>query len=229
MTTSVAIEDFTTRLRQLTDIENAANRFPDAEIQDYLKTAHRKWLDFLFNNNGSHLLEIVNSATNTVAGTATINKPGSNPYRIIGVDAVVGGVTRTLRPLPHGERNRFNSDTLTWQSQRQLYYRLELTSIRLFPTPDAAYNVIVYYVNSGNLDFTGSGFVDGYNGWEEYIVLEAALMVLDKDNRRKEHIERRLADLKDSIISSVRGIDDGEPQVVTDVGYQSYERLYPWC
>ena len=217
MASTVTVTELTTRVRRATDTENATARFPDAEIQDYLKTAHRQWWDFLINNGGGHLLEASSPHTvSTVADTATVAL-ATDHYRLVGVDADVGGDTRTLFPLPSGERNRYSEDGLSWQGMRKVYYRVVGSNLTLYPTPDAVYSLTVHYIPEAEVDFgTGSNTVDGYNGWDEYIVYVASLKLLNKDNRRTEHIDKDLSALKRDVRLSLRNLDDGNPPQVTD-------------
>lgn len=226
MASTVTATELTNRLRRVTDIEGATGRFPDAELHDYLKTSHRKWVDFILNHGGSHLFETTHSVS-TAPPASTVSL-ASNHYRLVGVDAVAGGVTRTLRPLPVGERNRWNFDGVSWQGTGRIYYRVLGSVLRLYPTPDAAYSLTIHYIPEADVDFTtGSNTIDGFNGWDEFVVLEAAMLVLDKDNRKKDHVERRLADLRNSVVSSVRGLDVGEPDVVGDVTDMPDDFIYP--
>lgn len=227
MASTVTVTNLTTRLRRAADIENATDRFPDAELQDYLKTAHREWWDFLINNGGGHLFETTHSVS-TVADTATVAL-ASDHYRMVGVDATVAGWTRTLEPIPVGERNRYSAGGISWHGLTRIGYRVLGANLRLYPTPDAVYALTVHYLPEAEVDFgTGSNTVDGYNGWDEYVVLTAALNVLTKDNRRTEHVEKRLTRLEENVISSLGSMDVGEPPRVTDVFRDGDNPLVWW-
>lgn len=222
MASTVTVSQLKTRTRRAADVEAATSRFPDSEIEDYLKTAHREWTDFILNNDASSLLETTHSVS-TVANTATVSLAADH-YRMLGVTANISGTPVSLRRMPLGERDRYGSWNGSWGAMHNVSYReTNGSTLTLYPTPNAAYALTVFYVPEAEVDFsTGSNTIDGFNGWDEFIVLKAAILCLDKDRRPKDHLERRLRKLEGSVISAIRGLDSGEPDTITDVRGRSY-------
>ena len=227
MASTVTVGDLKTRVRRAADVENETGRFPDAEVQDYIKTAHRQWTDFLLNNGGAHLLE-TSTTVNTVANTATVAL-ASDHYRLIGADASVGGTDMTLFPLPSGERNRYSNSGTSWHGMNKLYYRVVGSNLTLYPTPDGVFTITIHYVPESEKDVTNDATtIDGYNGWDEYIVYAAAIKILNKDRRPTEHLDKEMTLLKRDVVASLKSLDVGNPPVVTDVHDLPGDRAYPY-
>jgi len=80
-------------------------------------------------------------------------------------------------------------------------------------------------VDGAALDITAAGTgphtilscFDGINGWENYIVVDAAISMLDKEESDVSSLARKKAGLKQRLEDMAENRDSGEPDVVQDV------------
>ena len=66
---------------------------------------------------------------------------------------------------------------------QSVWYQIQGTNINFLPTPTAGYNVTVNYVPTAPVLSNPSDYINSINGWEEYIVLDAAIRCLMKDGQ----------------------------------------------
>ncbi len=126
---------------------------------------------------------------------------GSSPafFKLLGVDVQIGNATQwvSLKPFAFADRNRlsaFNSQVpMAGQTVRLLYVpRLTV------PTQDA-------------------DPIDGVNGWEEYIVVDACMKALAKEESDVSVMMARKQAIIDRLNSEVENRDAGSPATIVDV------------
>ncbi len=183
---------------------------------------------------------------NTTAGQEYIDFTAPTPgvdapdpwgfLKLLGVDALINGQKRTLRRYDFRERNIYSDGTsLGWQSVNPRYFPRGATKIYLLPTPEAVYPVTVHYVpifdwsGYGEGELRGDVF-DGVNGWEEFIVLDAAIKCLTKDQALDPSLliaerDRELQRIRNEVTQR----DQGEPQYVVDMDSRLYEEDKLWA
>lgn len=107
----------------------------------------------------------------TTAGVDTVNLP-SDFYRLIGLDWYTGGVYRDMLPFAWADRNRFQN--LAWSDGAYPRYMLSGNRLLLVPTPTSVETLRITYVPTlTTIDSTHT--LDGVHGWDEYVVLDAAV------------------------------------------------------
>jgi hypothetical protein len=134
--------------------------------------------------------------------TDGVNKFFSLPtdfFKLLGVDLQVGATNLwvTLKPFQFLERNRFglvNSPIPMAGQTLQLWYVPSLTEL------------------SGDSDVT----VDIPNGWEEYIIIDAALKALDKEEADVSVKMARKAAIIQRIDAEAENRDAGSPGRIVD-------------
>lgn len=144
----------------------------DAEVTEYINQSIAELYDLLVEARGASYYESSTDIT-TSNGTTLYSLP-ADFYQLIAVEAVVNGTDRiTLRQFDRQDRAYLVSATPGWSGQ-PLYYRIRAGQIELLPTPSANIKVTVYYVPFSARLVSGSDTFDGINGWEEYVVADAA-------------------------------------------------------
>lgn len=103
-------------------------------------------------------------------------------------------------------------------------YRLLGNRIHITPTPDTARAFTIHYVptlvvfdslSAPAVDLASdTHFIDGVNGWEEWIVLDAAMKCLQKEESDISALLREQKDIEQEIVADAQMRDQGAPQRV---------------
>lgn len=159
--------------------------------------------------------------TDTSTGTGVI---GSNNggigagdfYQLRGLDVQVNGTFwAPLKPYQWKDRDTFQSAVLYAGIVGPYYrYRLQAQNMILQPAPSSQ-NLIQFsytpaYPPLVNLTDT----LDSLNGWEEWVVLQAARMCLINEESDTSQIERQLSEQEARITKLAAARNTGEPKFV---------------
>lgn len=177
-------------VRQRADIENDPH-ITDAEVNRFVNQSgaalHAMCVDydegyFLTSNT---ITTISGTDAYVLSNTAEVGFP--NFYKLLHVEVQINGIWRVLDRWTFERRTLYLNATSWGAQQVPLSYRLsfdnstKLPRLTFSPIPDGAYTVTVYYVPAFP-DMTGDTDVfDGADGWEEWVVLDAAIKCLLKE------------------------------------------------
>lgn len=151
----------------------------------------------------------------TTAGVDTYALP-PDFYQLLGVDAMVGSDTLEVYPYQFAERNRYKIAGL-WAPPQPAYYRIRGGNVHFIPAPSGAYQITIHYIPACQRLVDGGEAFDGINGWEEYVVVDAAAKALEKEESDTGRLQARKAELKARIAGLAGNRDAGHPEKVTDV------------
>ena len=182
MAYTVSLDTLSQRVLQRANLQGAARFIDRAELADYINGSISEWVDEVRGTtwNGTY-----NRSTQTIA---TVN--GTQTYALaagflslISVDvAISGGVVVSARSYQEEERNVFrNLPTLAgWGIAQPIYYQLQGSNISFIPIPSGVFSVAVNYAPTAPTLVAGTDTLDSINGWEEFIVLDAAIKCVIK-------------------------------------------------
>ncbi len=167
----VTLATLRTRIRQRSDNEHTGSLFvTDAELTQLVNTSYNELYGHLV-RAGLHIAESVNAVTAT--GATSYSLP-SDFFSLVGVYHVDSGYKRRLSR--HSVRFRPGSA----QTGVATSYRINNGALELYPTPGSGSYQMVYVPQPTAL-VADADTVDGVLGWEEYIVVDAAIKVLQKE------------------------------------------------
>lgn len=211
------------QIRQCADIENSTDRFPDSELLEYANGSWAELYELIILGGGEQYL--ASGTFSTTSGTATyaLSTPTSSTfYKLKGFDINVGApAPLTLRQFAWDERNAY-AYADGWTLNRPVAYRLVNDSVTFVPTPTATYTVTVWYYPAPVKMTAGSDTIDGVAGWEEYVVVDAAIKCLRKDDRDPSVLLAQKAALQKRIIDAAALRNAAEPERVGDVDGSGY-------
>jgi hypothetical protein len=152
----------------------------------------------------------------TVNGTQSYSLP-STFYQMLGVDVDLGGGEyMSIRPYNFHERNAHMLG-FGWGYPDGVQYRIMGSKIYFIPVPTAVENVLLHYIPyPTSLSADGDTF-DGINGWEEYVVVDCAAKMLEKEESNADHLYKRKAELQQRIQGMASRRDAGFPERVVDI------------
>lgn len=206
-----------TDVRQRCDIENDTGHISDAELNRYINQSVTRLRDRLVRLRGeSYFREDV--LLTTTAGAATTPLP-ADFYKLIGLDwQIGGGEFQILRALEFEERWRYSGAPVGWSRGAPVRYSLELSNlVRWFPTPTTLETVTLWYVQTPTLLVLDADQLDGIDGWEELVVLDAGIKCQIKRERPIQELMLERDKLERDVEAVAGWRDHGSPPKVADV------------
>lgn len=176
------------------------------ELTDYINVAIAKWYDEIRGTtwNGNYYRSpYVFQTTPAGSGYAgQVNPPPGAVYKlppdflsVISVDAFVSpSLIISCVPFQEEERNfyRFWLGAVGWFLGTTVYYQIQgagaggTPQIVFMPPPQSVFQMQVNYIPTAPKLTSPSSSIDSVNGWDEFIVADAAIQVLMKAGRLDE-------------------------------------------
>ncbi len=167
---------------------------------------------------------------------ATIVTTGSDDWfplptdflKLLGVDLVLSNAPNgyvTLRQFMFSERNRFALPNVqTFYGLTNLQYRLigsqqqgtTADQLWLIPRASANQSLRVWYVPRLSILVNANDTWDGFNGWGEYVVVDAAIKAMQKEEGDCSVLMSQKAALIERIESEAANRNLADPQRVPD-------------
>lgn len=136
----------------------------------------------------------------TLAGTADYALP-TGFYKLQGVDLDYHGLWRTLHRFEQPERNAFRE----MRPESLPRYALVGNNLRLYPIPSAGLSGVIRYAPEATVLVNAGDTVSYPNGWEKFIVIDAAIQALLKEESdvrglaaERERIEKEIREYKEN-------------------------------
>ena len=212
---SVTLLDLKTRARQRADMENS-DFVSDDELTGYINSSRAELHDLLVATFGPDYY-IDNYDFNCVSGTDSYDLP-EDFYKLKGVDAqLTGSQWYTLRPFNFNERNRNQDVTWGLLAGPSIRYRLVGDKLKFSPPPDSSYSMRLYYIPLPSVLVNDADEFNDINSYAEYVVVDAAIKMLMKEEsdvsvllQQKEALKRRI-----EVMASNR--DAEQPESISDI------------
>ncbi len=159
-------------------------------------------------------------------GVLTFNDANGSPiiakpfYKLMGVDcglANSGNAWVTLGKFDFIARNRFIYPNLTstFLGVFNLAYRLVGSKLMFIPTPSAGQFIRFWYIPKLVQLLKDTDTVDGVSGWTEYIIVDAAIKALQKEESDISALMVQKQALIKRIEDSAMNRDAGQPDTIS--------------
>jgi len=221
---TITCGDLMTAVRRRADMEGSTF-VTDAEIRSYINVAMAELHDILVQKYEDYYVDSSTTYTLPIA-----NNKGTLPnafYKMLGVDFTAGGSTYRVRPYKFEERNMYGNAGTTAGIANNLTYHVQGNEIHFRPADALPSGTItIHYVPQADQFATGGGddseALSVNNravapGYEEYIVIDAAIKCLLKEEAdvtvhlvQRESARRRIEE-------AAGKRDAGEPYAISDV------------
>lgn len=185
----VTLRQLMTRARQRSN-DNSSQFVTDGELADMVSQSYAEFYDLVRGSTfgGQYYRSVAN--VTTVAGTASYALP-ADFCAVISVDIFVvpgatdvGSAVRSATRFQEEQRNMFRFwPTGGWTQISPIFYDLQGPNITFIPLPQAAHSVNINYVPIAAALVDGGDAIDSINGWDEWIVLDVAIKLLQKGNK----------------------------------------------
>lgn len=196
---TVTLTTLRTRVRERADMVGSSFVADAATGLDaWINEAHQRLHGMLVDALGEEYI----SSTSAFTTSSSSDYPlPSGFYKLFGVDLEYHGIMRSLTRYERPERNVFRE----LRPEALPRYALVGSNLRLYPVPAAGLTGSILYAPEATLLVSGSDSVTYPNGWEKFIVIDAAIQALLKEESsvtalvaERERIEREIRDAKEA-------------------------------
>jgi hypothetical protein len=147
-------------------------------------------------------------------------------YKLYGVDLGLTGSTNawvTIKKFDMIQRNRyvFPQVTSTYLGVFNLRYRVIGDNIMFIPTPSAGQYIRLWYYPKLKTLLADYDSMDGISGWTEYVITDAAIKALTKEESDTTALMAKKQALIDRIQSSATNRDVGQPDTISPTRSQA--------
>jgi hypothetical protein len=215
MSRARSLANLLTDVRQRAQMENSPF-VTDSELTEWINQSIAELYDLLVAARGQEYYLATTASQNTVPGIDTYSLP-ADFYQLLGVDVTLNASdVVALKPYMFQERNAYKIAGI-WSAGTPIFYRLKAGNISFIPNPTGAYPFVLHYIPVSQRLLLPNDAFDGINGWEEYVVVDAAAKALEKEESDASSLYKRKAERAKQIEGLAPARDAGHPERVTDV------------
>jgi hypothetical protein len=190
------------------------------ELYDLLTTVYEDYHiaePFIFQTNGDSRYELPNGTT-----VEDINGDVARPfYKLVGVDcglALNDNGWISLGKFDFIQRNAYVYPNIAG-SQYGIFnmrYRLMGSELSFIPTPSSGQYIRLWYIPRLEMLLKDTDLLDGVSGWSEYVIVDAAIKALQKEESDVSVLLLQKQALIDRIQTSAMNRDAGQPDTISD-------------
>lgn len=203
----------------------------DSELNSYINQSYFELYDLLVQKYGDDYYAVMPPLTFITDGTTQFYPLPADFYKLLAVDVLVQGGTNnafySLKSFTMGERNLYPVPNYqSFYGISNLKYRLIKDKLWLNPIPAAGQTVRMIYVPTMTTLSADSDTVNGISGWTEYIITDAAIKCLQKEESDVSVLAAQKMALIKRIESAAENRDAINPATISDV--QTNDAPFGW-
>lgn len=217
----MTLTDLRTQARYRCNQENS-QFVTDGELTGYINFSAFELYDLLVQKYGSYYFH--NTYTfNLISGQSSYNLP-NDFYKLAGIEIQIDSQNyQSLQRFNWSDRNKFMSGTFFDWGAFNLGYSLVGNQVRLFPNVSITNQIRLDYVPFMTTMVADSDSFNGFNGWEDYIIVDAARKMALKEN--DEALADRLLQEKQLLIKRIESAaaarDAANPKTISNINSQN--------
>lgn len=201
------------------------------ELYDILITQYQDYFvapAVLFYTDGTTFLYPLPNGTNYLVN----GNPSPALYKLMGVDLGINNANNafvTMNKFMFANRNQYvyPNTASTIYGVFNCQYRLLGDKIEFIPTPSANQPIRLWYIPKLPVLLRDSDVTTtSISGWIEYVIVDAAIKALEKEESDTSVLEMRKAALIKRIQDSSMNRDQGRPDKISDVRQNGYWDAY---
>jgi hypothetical protein len=201
-----------------------SNFVTDVEWSSWINGAAKELYGILVQKYGDDYFVQLPPYEFTTDGTSDYYPLPADFFKLLGVDLVLSsspGDCISLYPYNLSDRNRNAFQNVQGESGRRtnLRYRVMGNRIAFSPRAAAGQKIRLLYIPKVTDLVLDTDVLDGVCGWEDYVVTDAAIKALAKEESDTTVKEREKAGIVARIESEAANRDVGHPQTVSDTAY----------
>lgn len=226
---TITLTQLIAQSRQRADMENS-QFVTDAELTTYINSSIAELHDLLIGAYDSDY-SLRSVSFTTTSGTSDYALPnGTNYsaapsfYKLRGVDiALYGSEYVNIQAFNFNERN--NNINATWNEA--IRYRLVGSNITFSPAPTGTMNCRLWYLPVATKLASGGDTLDDLNQYSEYVIVDAAIKCMQKEESDVSVLMAQKAALTARITQMAQNRDAGSSESITDVYNDSLDAYLP--
>jgi len=227
---SITLLQLKTESRQRADMENS-QFVKDSELTSYINNSISELHDMLIQAyEADYYVKDVTFQTTSNQESYELSTvlPDNDFYKLRGIDAKLNNSEWfTLQPFTFNERNRRqNFGAWRYLGISNVRYRLVGSTIRFTPTPDDNIDVRIWYIPEAQVLSLDTDVLKDLNNFSEYIIVDAAIKMAQKEESDTTVLERQKALLKRRIEEAANNRDAGHGDSVSDVYNENNEFFF---
>jgi hypothetical protein len=228
---SVTLLSLRTQARELSDMVNSTF-VSDSEFNNYLDQSYAELYDILVSRFEDYYTKAPLQFT-IPSGSNTFTLP-SDFYKMRGLDLSSSGNVGiddwiTVRPFNFQERNRRNTIVRrNLVGQLNISYRMIGNTIYVLPEDQANALYRLWYVPTRTKLVLDTDTMDSVDGWHMYIVVDAAIKALNKEESDVSVLMAQKQALLVRIQAMASNRDAGEPERIADVSQNLFDINLPY-
>jgi hypothetical protein len=217
---TITLAELRTAVKQRADMVNSSF-ISDSEMNSYI------------NNSGAELYDLIVSRFEDYyidSFTFTITSPDdgytlpSQFYKLRGLDFQISGDWVTIHKFTFEERNRGNRQiNRAMLGLTNIKYRIVGQRIKIIPADQAPGTYQCWFIPAWTNMIVDSDTASNLEDWHEYIIVDAAIKCLQKEESDVSILMAQKANLTARIDSMAANRDAGSPEVVSDVRNYIYD------
>jgi len=142
-------------------------------------------------------------------------------YKLYGVDLGLdqsNNARVSIKKFDFMSRNRYVYPQLTstYLGVFNLRYRIVGNKIMFIPTPSANQIIGLWYYPRLRTLLKDSDTFDGFSGWTEYVIIDAAMKAMAKEESDIQPLMARKLQIKQRIEAAAMGRDAGQPDTISN-------------
>ncbi len=214
-----------TTVRERCDMTNASGVYTnsfvtDSELNQYINNSYFELYDLLVQKYGDDYY-VASPYQFTTDGSSQLYALPADFYKLLGVDLSLSNSPNswiTIRPFMFPNRNDYSVPNFaSFYGVTNLRYRLQGANLWLNPIPTGGQNMQIWYVPRMTELAADGDVCDGVSGWTEYIIVDAAIKCLAKEESDTSVFMAQKQGLIQRIEAAAENRDAGNPQTVCDV------------
>jgi hypothetical protein len=192
----------------------------EPELISYINQSYFELYDLLISQYGANYFVKAPPQSITTDGTNSQFALATDFYKLLGVDLLVSGNAQSavsIKPFEFSDRNRYSVPNFqSFYGASNLRYRLNGSNLWLTPTPASGQTIQVWYVPRLTPLAALSDTADGISGWTEYVICDAAIKCLQKEESDVSVLMAEKQALTMRIQAMADSRDVGAPHKVSD-------------
>lgn len=217
MATTLTLLQLRTLCKQESDMVNSSF-ISDAEWNSYINQSYFELYDLMVQKYGDdYFSEQYNFTTD---GTSYLYPLPADFYKLLGLDLSLSGSDDsfvTIRRFNFADRNRYAVPNFqSFYGVTNMRYRLNANDLWITPVPSGGQQMRLWYVPRLATLTADGDTVDGISGWTEYIIVDAAMKAMAKEESDVSVLMARKAGLIQRIEAAAENRDAANPMTVAD-------------
>jgi hypothetical protein len=218
MARTFTVAELITRIRERSNTERS-NFVTDDEIIRYIDQAYTKLYDLIVSKFENYYIAEHSFITD---GVNQFYDLPADFYKLVGIDQLQnnsgsGDNALTVRPFNFNERNRYNNILFAVTAAAFYRYLIQGSKIKILPQPSVGITFKLWHIPAPAKITTTAQLIDGIAGWEEVVILTAAVQIMNKQELDSSALKREQLEAMDRVITMATERDAALPERVTDM------------